>query len=161
VGRRAAFGGDTSEVESKKWKKGATAAPFSYCGRGRLSVSCRPSSSRPWLSSPLSFIPPFMWVSREHCSGCRLARSLNRNACVLHPGHKGWLHQATLIPDVDYGCWNCDVKHKLLTKVKKLPCARTRAITFSDHVRQARVFSSRRARSSEVHRALESGSRDR
>ena len=44
-----------------KLKKGATAAPF-FDGRGQLTVSCRPSSSRPWLSSPLSFIPPFMWV---------------------------------------------------------------------------------------------------
>src|SRR3954454_20943015 len=42
-------------------EKGATAAPF-FDGRGQLTASCRPSSSRPWLSSPLSFIPPFIWV---------------------------------------------------------------------------------------------------
>src|SRR5436190_21992564 len=42
-------------------EKGATAAPF-FDGRGQLTASCRPSSSRPWLSSPLSLIPPFMWV---------------------------------------------------------------------------------------------------
>ena len=62
-----------------KLKKGATAAPF-FDGRGQLTVSCRPSSSRPWLSSPLSVIPPFIWVylrerSRHRFSGCRLARS--------------------------------------------------------------------------------------
>jgi hypothetical protein len=43
-------------------KRGRRPPPF-ICGRGQLTVSCRPSSSRPWLSSPLSFIPPFMWDS--------------------------------------------------------------------------------------------------
>ena len=60
-------------------ERGATAAPF-ICGRGQLTVSCRPSSSRPWLSSPLSFIPPFnvgFSVASAHViiRGCRLARS--------------------------------------------------------------------------------------
>jgi len=36
-------------------------APFFSRERSAITVSCRPSSSRPWLSSPLSVIPPFMW----------------------------------------------------------------------------------------------------
>src|SRR5438094_10428198 len=44
---------------------GAAAAPANpwrplFDGRGQLTVSCRPSSSRPWLSLPLSVIPPFI-----------------------------------------------------------------------------------------------------
>src|SRR5438034_4016177 len=54
-------------VQSRKvrrWayvEKGAPQRPL-FDGRGQLSVSCRPSSSRPWLSLPLSVIPPFIWV---------------------------------------------------------------------------------------------------
>ena len=63
-------------------KGGDTAPPF-FDGRGQLTVSCRPSSSRPWLSLPLSVIPPFIWVylregsfvTRSPPGGCRLARS--------------------------------------------------------------------------------------
>src|SRR5688572_32319510 len=39
-----------------------------FDGRGQLTVSCRPSSSRPWLSLPLSVIPPFIWVYLRECS---------------------------------------------------------------------------------------------
>ena len=50
-----------------KWKRGRLGAPF-FDGRGQLTVSCRPSSSRPWLSLPLSVIPPFIWVYLRECS---------------------------------------------------------------------------------------------
>src|SRR5215468_1479357 len=101
-------------------EKGGDSRPLFYCGRGRLTVSCRPSSSRPWLSSPLCSIPPFMWVSRVassvaaawHAHAIAIAR-------VLHLGHKEWLQRTILIPDVDYGCVICYVKHKVLQKVKK------------------------------------------
>ena len=43
-------------------KRGRRPPPL-FDGRGRLTVFCRPSSSRPWLSSPLSVIPPFLWPS--------------------------------------------------------------------------------------------------
>jgi hypothetical protein len=101
-------------------EKGGDSRPLFYCGRGRLTVSCRPSSSRPWLSSPLCSIPPFIWVSRVASS---VAAAWHAHAIatarVLHSGHKEWLQQAILIPDVDYGCVICDVKHKVLPKVKK------------------------------------------
>src|SRR5258708_3125609 len=50
--------------KTRRWaymEKGAPRRPL-FDGRGQLSVSCRPSSSRPWLSLPLSVIPPFIWV---------------------------------------------------------------------------------------------------
>ena len=53
----------------EKMKRGRRPPPL--YGRGRLSASCRPSSSRPWLSSPLSLIPPFVWDSVRE-SGLRL-----------------------------------------------------------------------------------------
>jgi hypothetical protein len=68
------------------------------------------------------FYPPLhVGFTRRIVRGCRLARSLDRNTRDLHPGigHKEWLQQAILIPDVDYGCVICDVKHKVLPKVKK------------------------------------------
>src|SRR5215510_1032301 len=112
--------GELRENEGAKMEKGGGSRPLFYCGRGRLTVSCRPSSSRPWLSSPLCSIPPFIWVSRVASS---VAAAWHAHAIatarVLHSGHKEWLQQAILIPDVDYGCVICDVKHKVLTKVKK------------------------------------------
>ena len=61
-------------------KKGATGAPF-FGGRGRLTASCRPSSSRPWLLSlPLRLSPPSLWDSESRGAlyrsqrRCRLAR---------------------------------------------------------------------------------------
>jgi hypothetical protein len=44
-----------------------------------VTASCRPSSSRPWhSSSPLRFIPPFVWDS--------IAKSILRIAAPLPPG---------------------------------------------------------------------------
>ena len=44
-------------------KRGRPAAPF-FSGRGELTASCRPSSSRPWLLSlPLRLSPPSLWDS--------------------------------------------------------------------------------------------------
>jgi hypothetical protein len=61
-----------------KLKRGRRPPPF-MSGEVGFTVSCRPSSSRPWLSSPLSVIPPFMLgfceSAHAHQCGCRLARS--------------------------------------------------------------------------------------
>jgi hypothetical protein len=66
------------------------------------------------------FYPPLhVGFTRRIVSGCRLARSRDRNTRVRDIGHKEWLQQTILIPDVDYGCVICDVKHKVLPKVKK------------------------------------------
>src|SRR5215467_15514392 len=128
------------------------AAPFFYCGRGWLSASCRPSSSHPWLSSPLSSIPPFIWVSRATCvaSGCRLARPLEHPRAP-YTGHKEWLQQALLIPDVDYGRRKIDVKHKVRSKVKKV----------LDRARRSHVVSARRARRCALRRTHDRDERDR
>src|ERR671937_1544178 len=99
-------------VRARKLKRGRTNAPF-YDGRGQLTVSCRPSSSRPWLSSPLSLIPPFMWDSVRERSNHPLwlppgtltdavAPRLGRSRTLVGL-HKGWPELAALIPDVDYG----------------------------------------------------------
>src|SRR5204862_2958134 len=106
-------------------------------GRGQLSVSCRPSSSRPWLSSPLSLIPPFIRVwfglrERQRPSAtCRPAgywpppRASGSGVCAgakldaidlaemvdLLELHKGWPELAALIPAVDYGRYGRSVKH--------------------------------------------------
>ncbi len=55
------LGWNGDATRATKLKRGRRPPPFSD-GRGQLTASCRPSSSRPWLSLPLSFIPPFMWV---------------------------------------------------------------------------------------------------
>src|SRR2546427_1601410 len=88
-----------ARIGRRTWKRGRQPPPF-FDGRGQLTVSCRPSSSRPWLSSPLSVIPPFMWVllartltsplqrSEEHTSElqsqsnlvCRLLLEKKKNA---------------------------------------------------------------------------------
>ena len=98
----------SSAVISGVHEKGANGAPF-FDGRGQLSVSCRPSSSRPWLSLPLSVIPPFMWVCiaraltsspvaaawHAHSMPALLAsgtgeRRLTRSQRFVGRPHKGW-----------------------------------------------------------------------
>jgi hypothetical protein len=52
------------------------------------------------------FYPPLhVGLARRVVSGCRLARSRDCDrARFCTAGHKEWLLQAILIPDVDYGC---------------------------------------------------------
>ena len=74
----AGLGCGTTRADGRKLKRGRRPPPF-FDGRGRLTASCRPSSSRPWLSSPLSVIPPFSGFTARalttSISGCRLARA--------------------------------------------------------------------------------------
>jgi hypothetical protein len=144
-------------------EKGGDSRPLFYCGRGRLTVSCRPSSSRPWLSSPLCSIPPFMWVSRVASSVAAAwhAHTIATRALHLDIGHKEWLQQATLIPDVDYGCVIYDVKHKVLPKVKKISIAiEQRPTIFSGRVRRSRVALSPRGERCAMRRTPDRVTRD-
>jgi len=58
-GRESLVAGRSLMVPPYKWK-GGDSRPL-YRRARSATVSCRPSSSRPWLSLPLSVIPPFMW----------------------------------------------------------------------------------------------------
>src|SRR5678816_893185 len=101
-------------------------APPFFDGRGQLNVSCRPSSSRPWLSSPLSVIPPFIWVCCGRTNGASVAAAwhahspplLRARADETSITHYGWPQSAILIPDVDYGREHRSVKHNLCEKSK-------------------------------------------
>ena len=73
-------------------EKGAPRRPL-FDGRGQLSVSCRPSSSRPWLSLPLSVIPPFIWVYLRERSRHSLLRGPSCSGVTRTPW---WLPPGTL-----------------------------------------------------------------
>jgi cyclophilin family peptidyl-prolyl cis-trans isomerase len=81
-----------------KLKRGRRPPPF-IDGRGRLTVSCRPSSSRPWLSSPLSVIPPFM---------LGLLRERSRASSWLPPGTLTRCRRPSLRVPPDAGCARSD-----------------------------------------------------
>src|SRR6266545_6350657 len=72
------------------WKRGPRHGRPLFDGRGQLTVSCRPSSSRPWLSSPLSVIPPFTWVTCESAleiASVAAAWHAHPTPALCAPGH--------------------------------------------------------------------------
>jgi hypothetical protein len=114
-------------------EKGGDSRPL-FLLRARSAYRFLPAFFFPPLAFfAIVFYPPLhLGFTRWIVSGCRLARSRDCNRALLLVGHKEWLQQAILIPDVDYGCGSCYVKHKVLTKVKKFrSSARTRATIFS------------------------------
>src|SRR5215471_10692899 len=99
-------------TRSRNGKRGRQPPPFLL--RARSAYRFLPAFFFPPLAFfAIVFYPPLhAGFTRRIVSGCRLARSRDRNTRVRDIGHKEWLQQAILIPDVDYGCVICDVKHK-------------------------------------------------
>ena len=101
-------------------EKGGDSRPL-FLLRARSAYRFLPAFFFPPLAFfAIVFYPPLhVGLTRRVVSGCRLARSPDCDRARLR-GHKEWLSQAILIPDVDYGCVICDVKHKVVAKVKKI-----------------------------------------
>ncbi len=109
-------------------KGGPRWPPFFLYRERSVTVSCRPSSSRPWLSSPLCLIPPFSWDHSENALGPAMAAAWHAHPKPALSGisveHQPnvWANVDRLIPDVDYGREISSVKHKRVLFVKNFSC---------------------------------------
>src|SRR2546426_2791862 len=109
-----------ARIGRRTWKRGRQPPPF-FDGRGQLTVSCRPSSSRPWLSSPLSVIPPFKWVclARTLTSSFAVAAAWHAHPMsALYASALGMVYVHHLHTGCRLGFGTSDVKHKVRKKSK-------------------------------------------
>src|SRR3954454_9250285 len=97
--------GGTCVRWGRKVKRGRRPPPFFRTGE--VTASFRPSSSRPWLSSPCLLSPPSCWdycaSAHAHHRGCRLARSPDVGARRLSVPSTRWRGALELVTRASLG----------------------------------------------------------